>query len=397
MTAPNISRRSVVLAATAAGALAGASAAPAAAAPPPGHRLPGVTSEPWGTLPDGTAVERWTLANGDVTARVLTYGGILQTLELGGRRGRGGRGTNVVLGFDDLAGYVEGNNPGPYFGALIGRYGNRIAGGRFTLDGQQYQVPLNDGENSLHGGTDSFDKRVWAAEPVTGPDRTVGVRLRLVSPDGDQGYPGELTVEVTYLLDHFGRLRLDYLATTDAPTVVNLTNHTYWNLAGEGSGTIYDHELTMRASRYTPVDETLIPTGELAPVEGTPMDFRRPTAIGARIRQPFEQILFGQGYDHNWVLDRRTEDELEEVAVLRDPRSGRTLKISTTEPGLQFYSGNFLDGTLVGTSGTVYRQGDGLALETQHFPDSPNQPAFPSTVLRPGEEYRTTTVFALSR
>ena len=391
MPSPTFSRRSVVLAATAAGALAGTATAQSAAAAP--HSPPSTSVEPWGTLPDGTAVERHTLVNGDVTARVLTYGGILQSLELGGRKGEG---TNLVLGFADLEGYLENNNPGPYFGALIGRYGNRIAAGRFTLDGETYQLPINNDPNSLHGGDDSFDRRVWDAEPFTGPDRTVGVRLRLVSPDGDQGYPGELSVEVTYTLDHFGSLRLDYRATTDAPTVVNLTNHTYWNLAGEGSGSIYDHELTIRASRYTPVDATLIPTGELARVEGTPMDFRRPTAVGARIRQPFEQILFGQGYDHNWVLDRRGEG-LEEVAVLRDPRSGRTLKVSTTEPGLQFYSGNFLDATLVGTSGTVYRQGDGLALETQHFPDSPNQPAFPSTVLRPGEEYRTTTVFSLSR
>ncbi|WP_432537842.1 aldose epimerase family protein [Kineococcus arenarius] len=392
MPSPTFTRRSVVLAATAAGALASTAAGATGAAAAP-LRRPGISTEAWGNLPDGTAVERYTLVNGEVTVRILTYGGIVQSLEFPDERGNV---ENVVLGFDDLEGYLAGNNPGPYFGALIGRYGNRIAGGRFTLDGVEHQLPLNDGQNSLHGGEDSFDKRVWDAEALPG-DQVVGLRLTLVSPDGDQGYPGTLTAEVTYTLDRFAQLTVDYSATTDAATVVNLTNHTYWNLRGEGSGTIYDHELTIHADAYTPVDATLIPTGEIAPVAGTPMDFRDPTAVGARIRQPFQQILFGQGYDHNWVLDRETADELEEAASLHDPASGRTLTISTTEPGLQFYSGNFLDGTLVGTSGSVYRQGDGLALETQHFPDSPNQPTFPSTVLRPGEEYRSTTVFALSR
>ncbi|WP_432510311.1 aldose epimerase family protein [Kineococcus sp. SYSU DK001] len=380
------SRRSVVLAATGAAALIGTTAAPAVAAEP------GLSTEAWGRLPDGRSVERWTLTNGEVTARVITYGGIVQSLEFPDHRGRV---KNVVLGFADLDGYLDGNNPGPYFGALIGRYGNRIGGGRFTLDGVEHQLPLNDGPNTLHGGTDSFDKRLWAATPLTG-DGKVGVRLALDSPDGDQGFPGNLHVEVDYTLDRFGQLTLDYRATTDAATVVNLTNHTYWNLAGEGSGSVLDHELTIRADAYTPVDDTLIPTGELAPVAGTPLDFRQPTRIAARIRQPFQQLLVAKGYDHNWVLDRGGDD-LEEAAVLHDPRSGRTLRISTTEPGLQFYSGNFLDGTLVGTGGGTYRQGDGLALETQHFPDSPNQPDFPSTVLRPGEEYRSTTVFALSR
>jgi aldose 1-epimerase len=327
-----------------------------------------------------------------MTVRILTYGGIVQSLEVPDDDGHR---DNVVLGFDDLQGYVDNNNPGPYFGALIGRYGNRIAGGKFTLDGVEHQLPLNNGPNSLHGGTDSFDKRVWEATPVKG-SREVSLRLRLVSPDGDQGYPGELTTEVTYTLARHRQLAVHYEATTDAPTVVNLTNHTYWNLSGEGSGTIEDHELQIDASRYTPVDATLIPTGELAPVAGTPMDFRRPTPVGERLREPFQQIVYGQGYDHNWVLDRDADDDLEEAARVHDPDSGRTLEISTTEPGLQFYSGNFLDGTLVGTGGHVYRQGDGMALETQHFPDSPNQPDFPSTVLRPGQTYDTTTVFSLS-
>jgi aldose 1-epimerase len=245
---------------------------------------------------------------------------------------------------------------------------------------------------------------VWTATDV-GDDDVAALELELVSPDGDQGFPGTLTTTVTYTLDADSRLAVHYEATTDAPTVVNLTQHTYWNLAGEGSGSIYDHELQIDASGYTPVDETLIPTGEIAPVAGTPFDFREPTAIGARIREADQQILFGQGYDHNWALDREddgaregsdSEDALEQAAVLHDPDSGRTLTITTTEPGLQFYSGNFLDGTLVGTGGTVYRQGDGLALETQHFPDSPNQPGFPSTELRPGETYDSTTVFELS-
>jgi aldose 1-epimerase len=337
-------------------------------------------------------VQRYTLVNGDMTVRILTYGGIVQSLEVPDDDGHR---DNVVLGFDDLQGYVDNNNPGPYFGALIGRYGNRIAGGKFTLDGVEHQLPLNNGPNSLHGGTDSFDKRLWSATPVFG-DHTVGLRLSLDSPDGDQGYPGNLHVEVTYTLDRFAQLSLDYFATTDAATVVNLTNHSYWNLGGEGSGNALDQELTIHADGFTPVDETLIPTGEIAPVAGTPMDFRSATRIEARVRQPYQQILFGQGYDHNWVLNR-TGDGLEEAAVLHDTTTGRTLRISTTEPGLQFYSGNFLDATLVGTGGGTYRQGDGVALETQHFPDSPNQPDFPSTVLRPGEEYRTTTVFALSR
>jgi aldose 1-epimerase len=331
--------------------------------------------------------------------RVLTFGGVIQTLEVPDADGEV---ENVVLGHPDLEGYyTEGD---PYFGSLIGRYGNRIAEGRFTLDGATYQLPLNDGPNTLHGGPGGFSERVWTATDVSDDD-VAALQLQLVSEDGDQGFPGTLTTTVTYRLDAESRLTVHYEATTDAPTVVNLTQHTYWNLAGEGSGDVYDQELQLNASGFTPVDETLIPTGEIAPVEGTPFDFREPTPIGARIRVADQQLLYGQGYDHNWVLDREdegaregsdSEDALEEAAVLHDPASGRTLTISTTEPGIQFYSGNFLDGTLVGTGGGVYRQGDGLALETQHFPDSPNQPDFPSTVLRPGEVYDSTTVFELT-
>ncbi|MGY1640143.1 aldose epimerase family protein [Geodermatophilus sp. SYSU D00703] len=386
-------RRWPVVAAAGVGLLATGLATPAAA------QGATTTVEPFGTAPDGTEVERWTLANGDMTVRVLTWGGVIQSLEVPDADGEV---ENVVLGFPDLAGYVEDTDP--YFGALIGRFGNRIAGGTFTLDGTAYQLPQNDGPNTLHGGPDGFDDRVWEATDV-GDDEVAALQLGLVSEDGDQGFPGTLTATVTYSLDAESRLTVHYEATTDAPTVVNLTQHTYWNLAGEGSGNIYDHELLLDASGYTPVDETLIPTGEIAPVEGTPFDFREPTAIGARIREADQQLLYGQGYDHNWVLDREddgaregsdSEDPLEEAAVVRDPDSGRTLTITTTEPGIQFYSGNFLDGTLVGTGGSIYRQSDALVLETQHFPDSPNQPDFPSTELRPGEVYDSTTVFALT-
>ncbi|WP_299951241.1 aldose epimerase family protein [uncultured Modestobacter sp.] len=394
-----------LVAALSTGLLVGSVAAPAGATEDRPDRGGGhgrgqasTTVEPFGTAPDGTPVERWTLRHGDMTVRVLTYGGVIQTLEVPDRHGQV---ENVVLGFPDVAGYAS--DADPYFGSLIGRYGNRIAGGTFDLDGETYQLPLNDGPNTLHGGPEGFDDRVWAATPV-GDRRVAALQLQLVSPDGDQGFPGTLTTTVTYSVDRQERLTVHYEATTDAPTVVNLTQHTYWNLGGEGSGTIYDHELEIDADAYTPVDETLIPTGEIAPVEGTPFDFRDATAIGARIRVADQQLLYGQGYDHNWVLDRDDdgaregsdgEDELEEAAELHDPESGRTLTIETTEPGLQFYSGNFLDGTIVGTGGSVYRQSDGLALETQHFPDSPNQPGFPSTELRPGEVYESTTVFEL--
>jgi aldose 1-epimerase len=310
-----------------------------------------VSREPFGALPDGTAIERFTLANPRGTAvSVLTYGGIVQRVELGD--------VNVVLGFDDLPSYTSAEYAAsmPYYGAIIGRYGNRIAGARFTLDGRVYELPANNGPNSLHGGELGFHVRVWEAEPVPG-----GVRLTRTSPDGECGYPGSLDVAVTYTLDAEDRLRIGYEATTDAPTVLNLTNHSYWNLAG--GGTISDHELRIAASRYTPVDAALIPTGELADVAGTPMDFRQARRIGEH------------EYDHNWVLDGDVR--------LRDPGSGRTLAISTTEPGLQFYAGGMLDTPRAG-----------LALETQHFPDSPNRPGWPSTVLRPGETFTSTTVLA---
>ncbi|MFD0683411.1 aldose epimerase family protein [Actinomadura fibrosa] len=353
---------------------------------------PSIAKEPFGALADGTKVDRYTLTSGKgVRVRILTYGGIVQTLEAPDARGRT---ANVVLGFATLKDYVD-KNGGPYFGAIIGRYANRIAKGRFTLDGKTYQLAINNDPNSLHGGLKGFNTKVWKAQPVSGGG-SVGLRLDYTSPDGEENYPGTLKTTVTYTLTKGNELRVAYHATTDKATVVNLTNHSYFNLAGEGTGGIYDHLLQLNASRFTPVDSTLIPTGQLAPVKGTPFDFTRPHAIGERIRVGDQQLLYGQGYDHNFVLDQRRPGEPTQAARVTDPRSGRVLNITTTEPGIQFYSGNFLDGTLVGTSGRVYRQGDGFALETQHFPDSPNQPNFPSTVLRPGQAFDSATTYSFS-
>lgn len=375
-----LSRRTVIASAAAAGLTATAVGGTAHAT---GGRKP--VKELFGKLADGTKVYRWSLENGGTRMKVLSYGGVVQSLEIPDRRGRY---ANVSLGFDNLDDYVARS---PHFGALIGRYGNRIAKGRFTLDGKEYQLSVNDGENSLHGGALGFDYRVWDVEPFTsGSD--VGLVLHYASVDGEMGYPGTLRATVTYTLTRRGEWRIDYEATTDKATVVNLTSHVYWNLAGEGSGTIEDHELSIAASRYTPTDAGLIPTGELARVSGTPFDFRRAKPIGRDIRDAHPQLVTAKGFDHNWVLDKGITERPEHIATLRDGASGRTLRIATDQPGLQFYSGNFLDGTLTGTGGSLYRQGDALCLETQHFPDSPNQPSFPSTVLRPGQTYRTTTV-----
>jgi aldose 1-epimerase len=335
---------------------------------------------------DGKRIDIFTLTNAaGMEVRAMTYGAIIMSWKAPDRAGRLG---DIVLGFDDPARYLKGDSP--YFGAIVGRYGNRIAGARFTLDGKPYTLAANDGVNHLHGGTRGFDKVTWNGA-IAKDNRGPSVAFTRTSPDGEEGYPGALTMRITYTLTARNELIVDYQATTDKPTVLNLTQHSYFNLAGDGD--ILGHELRLNADRYTPVDKTLIPTGELATVDGTPFDFRKPTPIGARIGSEHTQMQFGRGYDHNWVL-ARSGGGLSPAAELYDPKTGRTLQVSTTEPGLQFYSGNFLDGTLTGKGGQVYKHRSGLCLETQRFPDSPNKPNFPTTVLRPGETYRTQTVFA---
>lgn len=345
-----------------------------------------------GTLKDGSTVEAVTLSNAKgVSARILTYGATLQSLSAPDRTGKI---ADVVLGYDDAAAYEARPN---FFGVTVGRYANRIAGGRFTLDGKTYQLPLNDKTNSLHGGSQGFDKKNWRIVSVEdGP--TAKVVMALTSPDGDSGYPGKLETKVSYSLDEAGNLTIAFDAATDKPTIVNMTNHAIFNLAGEGSPLgAMGHMLTIPASAYTPVDAKLIPTGELRPVAGTPFDFREPRLIGEALRDGRdEQIRFGLGYDHNFALDKGQTAQPGLAARLVDPASGRMLEVLSTEPGIQFYTGNFLDGTYYGKSGHLYRMGDGIALEPQKFPDAPNKPGFVSARVNPGKPYRHVMVYRLS-
>jgi aldose 1-epimerase len=370
-----------------------------------------VIREPFGHAPDGTPVDLFVLRNttgsrvkadteGKVAvdgrtygpgrpcaeAAICNYGGIVAWLKVPDRNGKMG---DVVLGYDDLAGYIKES---PYFGAMIGRYGNRIAKGKFTLDGIQYTLATNNGPNALHGGIKGFDKVVWKATVLESPNGQ-SLRLRYTSKDGEEGYPGNLAVTAVYTLMDDNALMLDYTATTDKDTVVNLTQHSYFNLAGRG--TILNHEVMIPADRFTPVDSTLIPTGELRPVDGTPFDFRKPTAIGARINQDDEQLKFGGGYDHNWVINKDM-GQLTVMARVYEPTTGRVLEVLSTEPGLQFYTGNFLDGKITGKGGWAYQFRDAFCMEPQHFPDSPNQPNFPSVVLKPGQVYHNTIIFRFS-
>jgi aldose 1-epimerase len=364
--------------------------APAAPAAPAAPKAPSVVKGAFGTLADGTAVDVYTLTNANgLEAKVLTYGAIVQSLKVPDKTGALG---DIVLGYNTLAEYVKET---PYFGAIVGRYGNRIGGAAFTLDGKTYKLSSNDGPNTLHGGIKGFDKLVWTGKPVEAAD-AAGVELTLVSKDGDEGFPGTLTLTVTYRLTNENALVVDYKASTDKATPVNVTQHSYFNLAGEGVGTIDNHVMQIHADRYTPVAKGLIPTGELASVEGTPFDFRTPTPIGARIDSTHPQMVLGGGYDHNWVINwppGMAADQLAPFVKVTEPTTGRTLEVESTEPGLQFYTGNFLDGHLVGKSNRPYVKRGAFCVETQHFPDSPNKPSFPSTIVRPGKDYLSRTVF----
>jgi aldose 1-epimerase len=365
----------------------GAGAAFLAGCAGPGTPETAIQKEPFGTTPDGQAVEIYTLRNDKgAEARIMTYGGILVSLKVPDKSGQMG---DVVLGYDNLDSYIRKS---PYFGALIGRYGNRIARGHFTLDGTEYTLATNDGPNALHGGLKGFDKRVWTGSARQGADGPELV-LKYLSKDGEEGYPGNLKVTATYTLTRDNALRLQYRAETDKDTVLNLTHHSYFNLAGKGD--ILSHQLMIPSDRFTPVDATLITTGELRPVENTPFDFRAPTAIGARIGQEDEQLKFGGGYDHNWVVNKEF-GQLGLMARVTDPASGRVMEVLSTEPGLQFYTGNFLDGTITGKDGRVYPHRGAFCMEPQHYPDSPNKPEFPTVELKPGQVYQNTIMYRFS-
>ena len=349
------------------------------------ERPPEVNVSRFGTLPDGRPVRQFTLRNAKVQLAIIEYGAVIVALRTLDHVGEPG---DIVLGHDTLDGYLAHS---PYFGAVVGRYANRIAGGRLSLDGATYQLPRNDGENHLHGGPRGFDKVLWSGSPVT-EEGAPGVALTYVSADGDEGYPGRLDARVTYLLREPGELCVRYRAVTDRPTIINLSQHSYFNLAASARD-VLGHVLEINATRFTPVNETLIPTGELRHVDGTPFDFRAPAAIGARIAEPEHQLAVAGGYDHNYVLDRGARRSLVLAARVLEPLSRRTMEVRTTQPGVQFYSGNFLDGSIIGKGGRRYEHRTGFCLETQHFPDSPNHPSFPSVVLRPGETYDEETVF----
>ena len=347
----------------------------------------GVQQQDFGTR-DGRPVILYTLTNSHgVEVRAMNYGGIILSLRVPDRQGQL---ADIVLGHDKAEGYMP--NP-PYLGAIVGRYANRIANGSFTLDGKTYTLPKNDGPNTLHGGvTKTFDKVVWEGKPLKGKN---GVAFTYLSKDGDEGFPGNLKVTVTYTLTDSNELVVDYEATTDKATPINVSQHSYFNLKGEGNGDILDHEIMINADKFTPVDKNLIPTGELRPVKGTPFDFMTATKIGARIEDNYEQLALGHGYDHNFVLIRKGAG-LSLAARVYEPTTGRVLEVSTTQPAVQFYTGNFLDGSVTGKEGHVYKRRYGLCLETQHYPDSPNHPDFPSATLKPGEKFHQTTVFKFS-
>jgi aldose 1-epimerase len=358
-------------------------------AQPPAKLKSRVEETPFGTW-DGKPVSLYTLTNANgVQVRAMNYGGIIVSIRVPDRKGEM---ADIVLGHDTAEGYMP--NP-PYIGAIVGRYANRIANGTFTLDGKTYTLPKNDGPNTLHGGTKrTFDRVLWDGEALK--DK-LGVAFTYLSKDGEEGFPGNLKVKVTYTLNDANELTIDYEAATDKATPINVSQHSYFNLAGEGNGDILNHEITINADRFTPVDNNLIPSGELRPVKGTPMDFTSPTKIGARIDDKYDQITLGHGYDHNFVINRKSNDPgMVLAARVYEPSSGRVLEVSTTQPGLQFYTGNFLDGTVTGKQGHVYKRRYAFCLETQHFPDSPNHPDFPSTILRPGETFREKTVFKFS-